>query len=257
MSKNRYLNTSFWDDSFIINCDPIEKLLFLYCLTNPLTSICGIYEISLKRIAFDTGIDKEMILKIFERFEKADKIKYENGWIALKNFTNHQKCSDNPEDNINKGIEKALLKVPENLKIWINLNTKLIKYNSNTNINGKQESKGLEGAYVEEIINYLNEKTNKAYRKDSDKTKRFIEARLNEKFTLDDFKKVIDIKCGQWLKDAKMSAYLRPETLFGTKFESYLNEKFTQPAENTEREKEEIKPSAESVRKFKEAFGEK
>ena len=42
---------------------------------------------------------------------------------------------------------------------------------------------------------------------------------------MEDFKKVIDIKVQEWGKNEKMNKYLRPETLFGTKFESYLNEK--------------------------------
>ena len=218
MSKNRMISTRFWDDSFIINCDPIEKLLFLYFLTNPLTSICGIYEISLKRIAFDTGIDKEMIIKILDRFEKADKMKYENGWLALKNFVNNQKCSDNPED-----IEKALLQVPENLKNWININNKLIKSNI------KSEHKPLQGALIKEIIDYLNLKAKKRYRYTNKANNERIQARLNNGFSLADFKTVIDNKCFHWLNDPKMCLYLRPETLFGTKFESYLNENINPP----------------------------
>ena len=75
-----------------------------------------------------------------------------------------------------------------------------------------------------EIVDYLNERTGKHYRASSQKTRRLIRARLNECFTIDDFKKVIDNKCSEWLRDDKMSRYLRPETLFGTKFESYLNQ---------------------------------
>jgi hypothetical protein len=119
MSKNRYINTYFWDDKYIVNLDPIEKLLFLYVLTNPLTTICGCYETTLKRIAFDTGIDKDMLLKIFDRFEKDNKIKYFDGWIAIKNFVKHQKVSENENDKINKGIKIALEKIPESLKNWI------------------------------------------------------------------------------------------------------------------------------------------
>ena len=78
---------------------------------------------------------------------------------------------------------------------------------------------------IKDIVEYLNLKTNSSYRYSSDKTRRVINARLNEGFTLDDFKKVIDIKTAQWLGDSKMEQYLRPETLFGTKFESYLNTK--------------------------------
>ena len=75
-----------------------------------------------------------------------------------------------------------------------------------------------------EIIDHLNEKTSSQYRASGQKTKTLIKTRFTEGFTIDDFKKVIDIKTDQWIKDSNMSKYLRPETLFGTKFESYLNE---------------------------------
>ena len=74
-----------------------------------------------------------------------------------------------------------------------------------------------------DIVSYLNKKAKKNFRL-VDKTKKLIRARYDEDFTLDDFHKVIDVKTKQWLGDAKMSAYLRPQTLFGTKFEAYLNE---------------------------------
>lgn len=74
------------------------------------------------------------------------------------------------------------------------------------------------------IISYLNEKAHTKYRHSSSKTKTLIKARLNEGFTEDDFKKVIDNKTEEWL-NSDMEKYLRPETLFGTKFESYLNQK--------------------------------
>lgn len=76
-----------------------------------------------------------------------------------------------------------------------------------------------------EIIDYLNEKTNSHYRHTTKATQRIINGRLSENFTVDDFKRVIDIKAEQWLNDKKMQAYLRPETLFAAShFESYLNE---------------------------------
>lgn len=76
-----------------------------------------------------------------------------------------------------------------------------------------------------EIIKYLNEKTGKEYRHSSKANARLIDARLNEGYTVDDFKHVIDVKTEEW-KGTDMEAYLRPETLFGaTKFEGYLNQK--------------------------------
>jgi uncharacterized phage protein (TIGR02220 family) len=76
-----------------------------------------------------------------------------------------------------------------------------------------------------EIVDYLNAKAGTSYRHTTKKTQQLIRARWNEGFRLDDFKTVIDKKVAEWLNDPKMNKYLRPETLFGTKFESYLNQK--------------------------------
>ena len=75
-----------------------------------------------------------------------------------------------------------------------------------------------------EIIEYLNEKTDRGFKHTTKNTQSLIRARFNEGFKLDDFKKVIDVKSDQWINDKGFKKYLRPETLFGTKFESYLNE---------------------------------
>ncbi|HDH5130402.1 TPA: conserved phage C-terminal domain-containing protein [Staphylococcus aureus] len=75
-----------------------------------------------------------------------------------------------------------------------------------------------------EIIDYLNEKTGKKFKHNTTKTKDFIKARWNQDFRLEDFKKVIDIKTAEWL-NTDSDKYLRPETLFGNKFEGYLNQK--------------------------------
>ena len=72
------------------------------------------------------------------------------------------------------------------------------------------------------IIAYLNEKAGTKYRASSKATSQHIHARLEEGFTVDDFKCVIDKKCAEWL-GTDFAQYLRPVTLFGTKFEAYLN----------------------------------
>lgn len=75
---------------------------------------------------------------------------------------------------------------------------------------------------ITEIVDYLNEKAHKNYRSNNKTTIRHINARLKEGRTLLDFKQVIDNRCATWL-GTDMAQYLRPETLFGSKFESYLN----------------------------------
>ena len=74
-----------------------------------------------------------------------------------------------------------------------------------------------------EIVEHLNIRTGSSYKHTTKKTKELIKARYNEGFTLDNFKEVIDKKCVEWM-NSDMEKYLRPETLFGTKFEGYLNQ---------------------------------
>ena len=77
---------------------------------------------------------------------------------------------------------------------------------------------------IKTIVEYLNGVVGAHYKPDTPKTVSLIKARLKEGFTVDDFKTVIDKKAAHWARDGDMQRYLRPETLFGTKFEGYLNE---------------------------------
>jgi uncharacterized phage protein (TIGR02220 family) len=87
----------------------------------------------------------------------------------------------------------------------------------------KEEDKEIDKEYIS-IVSYLNEKAGTNFKATTGKTKSAINARLNEGFKLEDFKTVIDKKCAEWI-GTEMQKYLRPETLFGTKFEGYLNAK--------------------------------
>lgn len=76
---------------------------------------------------------------------------------------------------------------------------------------------------IKTIVDYLNKKAGKKYKPTTKDTRQHINARLAEGYTVDDFMAVIDKRCAAWLGDPKMEEYLRPATLFGPKFESYLN----------------------------------
>lgn len=141
MSKQRLVDTCFWDDRYISRLDPSEKLLFLYLLTNPLTSICGIYQIEMRRIAFDTGFDTDTIKRMLERFEKDNRCTYRDGWLAMRNWIKHQTASP----KVQKGIRDQLQTVPEELKKYIGYGIDTISHsnsnsNTNTNLNLNEQS---------------------------------------------------------------------------------------------------------------------
>ena len=77
---------------------------------------------------------------------------------------------------------------------------------------------------IKVIVEYLNNKIGAHYKPNGKKIKELIKARTNEGYTVEDFKTVIDKKFKSWGNDPKMSLYLRPSTLFGTRFGEYLNE---------------------------------
>ena len=103
---------------------------------------------------------------------------------------------------------------------------------SNTEIEKELELEKEKDIPYVEIINYLNDASGKNYRSTTRKTKDLIKARWNEGFVVEDFKKVIDIKSEEWKNDEKMSKFIRPDTLFGTKFEGYLNQDNGTPPNN-------------------------
>lgn len=82
---------------------------------------------------------------------------------------------------------------------------------------------------TEEVVNHLNSRAGTNYKPTTANTRKFVKARLKEGFTVEDMKLVIDKKCADWGNNPKMSKFLRPDTLFGNKFEGYLNERTTQP----------------------------
>lgn len=92
--------------------------------------------------------------------------------------------------------------------------------NNKENSNKKNNNKEI---YIV-ILNYLNSKTGARYQPTTKATQQHINARLAEGFTVEDFKRVVDNMCLEWI-NTEWEQYLRPSTLFGSKFENYLNRK--------------------------------
>lgn len=128
------------------------------------------------------------------------------GRISYEYVIYERKQEGKKQDLENLGVEFQGVENP------VQLNTN--KENTNNKIN------------YNNIVDYLNLKAKTNYRSTTPKTQALIKARTNEGFTEDDFKKVIDNMCSKWL-GTDMAQYLRPETLFGNKFEGYLNIKMT------------------------------
>ena len=97
----------------------------------------------------------------------------------------------------------------------------------------KENEKGLNkvGEMTQAVVSKLNATCGTRYKANSKKTKDLVKARINEGFIVGDFEAVIEKKSAEWT-GTEYEKFLRPETLFGTKFESYLNQKSTKKGEN-------------------------
>ena len=177
--------------------------------------------------------DDDLKLLIAKRFV----IGFENGVIVIKHWRMHNTIKSDRYSPTAYQDELKMLGIKDNKSYTLNLEneteTKCFQ-NVSTGLglgldigldidkDNMSELETSDAPPYEEIIAYLNKKTGKKFRVGND-VRKLINARFKENFTKEDFFKVIDNKCNEWLNDNKMKEYLRPQTLFGTKFDSYLN----------------------------------
>ena len=185
-------------------------------------------EMLAQRFGMDVGV-VQRALSIFQNLdmiEVIDNIYMVSNWSKYQTLDTYEKAKE--RDRLRKREERAKKKAllveqknvsmdasadsPETVQGFCSISISNIS-NNNKHIDT-----------IKNIINYLNNKCNTRYRYTTRATQDKIKARLNEGFTEDDFYAVIDVKNAEWGNDTRMSQYLRPETLFGTKFESYLNQ---------------------------------
>ena len=158
-------------------------------------------------------------LKSFENDKQIEQqTSNRNRLITIVNWVTYQKVDKQNDKQVINKCET------DDKQMITNKNIKNVKNDKNINI------------YIVEIVNHLNEKAETKYKPTTKKTQEKIKARLNEGFTLDDFIVVIDKKCDEWL-GTEFEKFLRPETLFGTKFESYLNQSNINTKHKTSRER--------------------
>ena len=114
----RVVSTAFWSDEKVEEFTPEDRYFLLYLLTNPWTTQLGIYKLSIKRAAYETGYSMETVKSLLERFEKIHGLiiySPATGEIAIKNFLRHSivKGGKPVEDCLKKEIgavkEKSLI----------------------------------------------------------------------------------------------------------------------------------------------------
>jgi len=147
---------------------------------------------------------------------------------------------------ISKRLSKDVSKTKANSQANTQANTDIdIDNEIDNDIDISLSLKDLKDKEIIGIIEYLNQEADTNYKSTSVKTKTLIKARMKEGFTVDNFHTVIQKKTAEW-RNTEQEKYLRPETLFGTKFESYLNQKNGKPKSTFEILQAEYEKAVES-----------
>ena len=167
---------------------------------------------SLNKLSAELGLSKQEIRTALCKLQATHEITCEathkHTVVTIENYSNYQ--VDTRESNTQNNTQP-------NTVATLNKNDKNIRI----------QEKNI--YIVEQVVDYLNLKANTKYRSNSSKTQKCINARIHEGYTEEDFYKVIDNKCTDWL-GTEWEKFLRPETLFGTKFENYLNQPVRKPS---------------------------
>lgn len=238
MALYRNIQMSFWTDPKVEDdYTSDDRYFYLFLMTNPHTNLCGCYEISINQMSKFTGIKStKKIENLLERMEKVHKnvlySKRTKELLILRwykyNWTSSEK------------FRKPLLKEIQKIKCQEFKEYLMALFNGEDTVS-TLDGYGIDTTdsvtvsvsvtdtvsdTVKEIVEYLNLVCSSNYRVNAKNTIKHINARINEGYTVDDFKTVIEKKHKEW-DGTSMSQYLTPDTLFGTKFEKYLNQSIT------------------------------
>ena len=194
-----------------MSIDELEIWRLLYRYSDYETGITG-YTINQLVIGADKRLNltTQKVRTILKKFEKQGYIKFLTSG--------------------SKGKESTLL-ITLKQQLFNNNETNKPKQNKQVKASTQQQTNNTtkNNNIYSIVIDYLNTKANTNYRYTTKGTQSLINARLSEGYTVEDFKKVIDAKVDNW-SNTEWEKYLRPTTLFGNKFENYLNENKKAPA---------------------------
>ena len=261
MAIYRMVQMTFWTDTKVVDdFTPEDRYFYLYLFTNPHTNLAGCYEISIRQMSIELGYSKDTVRKLLDRMmnvhdvvsysEKTKEILILNWWRY--NWTKSEKfrkplwkeiCSvkermfvdyltdifnDVPSDEVRLpryGIDTVSDKGGYRIDTTVTVtDTNTVTVN-NINTTEGNTVKDIERVEVyKRVIDYLNSKTGRRYNHKSKAVIESINARMRDGYTEDDFFKVIDNKCYEWI-GTEHEQFLRPSTLFApSHFDEYLNQ---------------------------------
>lgn len=220
MPRNRMIKTEFWDDEKLSKVSMEARLIFigLWNFSDDYGVVKGDPRwLKNHVLPYEDSVSPQKFARWLSELENIFIFGFESAcekYYFIKNFQKHQ--------TINRPSQTRNPEPPDKFSECSMSTQGVLIDEIEIEIEREVEIERKENIYSR-ILSRLNEKTGKNFKASSKSTQRLINLRTKEGFTENDFFTVVNNQCAKWLSDPKMCDYLRPETLFGTKFESYLN----------------------------------
>ena len=180
-----------------------------------------------------TGLSRSGILKARNALKQMNLLDFKPKGTKATTYILHSIIANSTQDSVQASTQVS---TQDSVQVSTQASTQaeglystpieILNNNKTKDIKTKDKKYSADNEQIETVILFLNEKAGTSYRASTEATKKHIRARFNEGYTIEDFKTVIEKKCAEWL-GTDYAKYLRPETLFGSKFEGYLNAKVT------------------------------
>lgn len=243
----RLTDTEKWRDEWFLELDQSMKLFWIYLLDT--CDHAGVWKVNFKMASFCIGHNlnrKEVFLALAGRVVEIS----DNNWQIVKFIEFQYGKKLNIRNNAHRGVIKLIEfhglqtspyvvdRQPQETNTFDSLGDKDKEQDKDKDMDKEQDKeqeqdnkRGIQGGNKKstklnpdevEVLNYLNTVSGKSY-KPIEKNFKFIRSVLKN-FTVDEAKAVVDLKQSQWAHSEEMAKYIRPETIFGSKFESYLQE---------------------------------
>lgn len=216
MATKRMFNKKITETDAFLDLPPTAQCLYFHLnMNSDDDGFCGNAKAVMRLVG---AREDDMKILLAKRFI----LSFENGVVLIKHWLIHNTIQKDRKKSTTYTEEMSQISIKENGS-YTTQNIECIQNVSNLETQYRLDKISLDK--ISDILSYLNDRTGKKYKANNQTTKKHIVARFNEGYEYDDFITVIDNKCNEWLNNKDMQQYLRPSTLFGTKFEAYLNQK--------------------------------
>lgn len=124
MSKQRVIKDEMWDDEWFYDLEPLDKLVWVFLLTNPRSNIAGVYKLNYSWASATLKLEVLVLKEIIKRFEDQKKVVVKDSWVIIWNFHKHQ--STNPK--VEQGVKRIIESLPIEIRVLLPLDSLWIAY---------------------------------------------------------------------------------------------------------------------------------